>query len=94
MRKADLGTHPKMQPARPLGQLLRWLLTQNHYIKHLLAHPKSRVIAHLGAQAPSSGGKVERGEGGGEETKMGVRKTQGLMELNHPVVASVESREL
>ena len=32
---------PKMQLARPLAQLLRSLLIQNHYIKHLLAHQKN-----------------------------------------------------
>ena len=37
----------KMQLARPLAQLLRQLLTQNHYIKHLLVHPKSRVVVPL-----------------------------------------------
>ena len=30
------------------------MLTQNHYIKHLLEQPKSRVVAHLGMQVPSS----------------------------------------
>ena len=44
----------KMQLARPLVQLLRKLLTQYHYIKHLLVHPKSRVVVHLGVQVPSS----------------------------------------
>ena len=46
----SLGGTQKMQLACPVAQLLRQFLTQNHYIKHLLAHPKSRVVAHLGVQ--------------------------------------------
>ena len=46
----------KMQLARPLAQLLVDSCSPKitKYIKHLLAHTKSRVVAHLGTQVPSS----------------------------------------
>ena len=57
----------KMQLAHPLAKILRQLLTQNHYIKHLLAHPKSRLVAHLGAQVPSSVKQTKNRGGRGAE---------------------------
>ena len=53
-KKCSLRTHL----CNYLDPLDRLDLTQNHYINHLLKHPKSRVVVHLGAQVPTSDYKV------------------------------------